>query len=182
MNERRYAAAVERLRSPQRVALLEIQRVADLLLGDITAHSALDVGVGSGLFAEEFAKRGLEVAGVDVNPEMVEASGQFVPGGSFQQAPAEQLPYPNHSFDVVFLGHVLHETDDPVRALSEARRVARLRVAVFEWPYQDEAQGPPLVHRLKPEQIETFAQAAGLMTVENLPLSHMALYRMNVTP
>ena len=89
MNERRYAAAVERLRSPQRVALLEIKRVTDLLLDDITANSALDVGVGSGLFAEEFAARGLEVAGVDVNPEMVEAAGQFVPSGNFKQAPAE---------------------------------------------------------------------------------------------
>ena len=181
MNERRYAAAVERLRSPQRVALLEIKRVADLLLGDITAHSTLDVGTGSGLFAEEFAARGLEVAGVDVNPEMVEAAGQFVPGGSFQQAPAEQLPYSNHAFDLVFLGHVLHETDDPVRALSEARRVARLRVAVLEWPYQDEQQGPPLAHRLRPEQIKAFAWDAGLTSVVSLPLSHMALYSMTVS-
>ena len=36
---------VERLRSPQRVALVEIKRVAAPLLGDIIAHSALDVGI-----------------------------------------------------------------------------------------------------------------------------------------
>ena len=34
------------------------------------------------------------------------------------------------------LGHVLHETDDPVAALVEARRAARLRVVVLEWPYR----------------------------------------------
>ena len=80
----------------------------------------------------------------------------------------------------MFLGHVLHETDDPVRALAEARRVARLRVAVLEWPYQDEEQGPPLAHRLQPEQIRAFALDAGLTSVESLLLSHMALYSMTI--
>ena len=52
--------------------------------GQVT--SILDVGTGSGLFAEVFFKRGLEVSGVDANPEMLIAARQFVPKGIFVKA------------------------------------------------------------------------------------------------
>ncbi len=57
------------------------------------------------------------------------------------------------AFEVAFLGHVLHETDDPVRALSEARRVTTVRVVVLEWPYVQEEEGPPLEHRLTKKRL-----------------------------
>ena len=69
--------------------------------------SVLDVGVGSGLFAEAFAQHGLEVAGVDVNPEMIVAAKRFVPKGDFRESTAEALPYPDASFDLVFFGLAL---------------------------------------------------------------------------
>ena len=71
MHEKIYEGGVERLRAPERVARLEVERVVSICLEGVELKSVLDVGVGSGLFAEEFSKRGLEVAGVDVNPEMI---------------------------------------------------------------------------------------------------------------
>jgi ubiquinone/menaquinone biosynthesis C-methylase UbiE len=180
MHERRFHADRGLLRSPIRIELLEVERVVELCLEAFVAKSVLDVGTGTGLFAEAFASRGLEVAGIDASREMIASAQRYVPEGHFRQAPAEAIPYSDDAFDLVFLGHVLHEADDPLKALREARRVARIGATVLEWPYQAEEHGPPLVHRLKPEEVATLAQMAGFQKVETLPLAHMVLYRLSI--
>ena len=148
MHEKRFAGDVERLRSSERVERLEVERVTALCLEGGQFTSVLDIGTGSGLFAESFSKKGLEVSGVDASPEMLAAARQFVPKGDFRAGTAEALPYPDGSFDLVFLGLVLHESDDPLKAIQEAHRVARQRVGILEWPYEEAVFGPPLAHRL----------------------------------
>ena len=176
-HERRFNRAVERLRDPERVARLEVERVADLCLeGLADAGALLDIGTGSGLFAEQFARRGLAVSGVDVNPAMLEAARQFVPGGDFREGLAEQLPFENASFDLTLLGLVLHETDDALAALREAQRVTRRRAAVLEWPYEDQPIGPPRDHRLPPEKVSQLAGEAGFQAVRAARLNVLVLY------
>ncbi|NDJ86942.1 MAG: class I SAM-dependent methyltransferase, partial [Chloroflexi bacterium] len=153
MTERRFAGKIESLHAPERIALLEIERVVDHCLEGITGGSTLDVGTGGGLFAKAFAQRGAQVAGVDISPEMLAAARSFLPEGDFRQAPAEALPFADDSFDLVFMGHVFHEVDDYVKALKEARRVSFNRIAILEWPYREHKHGPPLDHRLQPRQI-----------------------------
>jgi ubiquinone/menaquinone biosynthesis C-methylase UbiE len=138
----------------------------------------MDVGTGTGVFAEAFAKQGLKVAGIDASPDMIEAAQHHVPHGHFQQAPAEAIPSADGMFDLVFLGLVLHEADDALQALREARRVARMRVAVLEWPCQEQEHGPPPAHRLGLEQLKGMALAAGFLQVEIVPLAHLVLYRL----
>ena len=178
MQERRFHGEIERLRSPQRLALLDREQVVDLCLEDVNATSVLDVGVGSGVFAEAFAGRGLDVTGIDANPAMIETAQRFVPTGHFQVAEAEALPYANRTFDLVFLGHVLHETDERVKVLQEALRVARRRVVVLEWPYRETEVGPPLAHRLPVEEVIALAREAGCQQVEVRQLTHMVCYRL----
>jgi ubiquinone/menaquinone biosynthesis C-methylase UbiE len=181
MHEKQYDGTVERLRSPDRVARLEVGRVASLCLEAGDYMTALDVGVGSGLFAEAFSQHGLKVAGVDVNPQMLPAARQYVPGGDFREATAEALPYPDASFDLVFMGLVLHESDEPLEALQEARRASRQRVCVLEWPYrEDETFGPPLAHRLSPDKVENLVKRAGFSRLETIPLEHLVLYRLTI--
>ena len=175
---KRYGSPAERLRSSERMALLEVPRVVDLCLERIDASRALDVGTGTGVFAEAFAACGLQATGIDPNPDLLEAARRLVPGARFDAGTAEKLAFPDGSFDLVMLSHVLHETDDPAAALAEARRVARLRVCVLEWPYVDEDKGPPLAHRLRPSEIETLARRAGFSAVQHTVLSHMHLYRL----
>jgi ubiquinone/menaquinone biosynthesis C-methylase UbiE len=93
----------------------------------------------------------LAVTGIDPNGELLAMARRHVPNADFREAEEEDLPFDAGSFDLVFLGHVLHEADDHRRALSEARRVGRIRVSVLEWPYRREEQGPPFEHRLRPE-------------------------------
>ena len=179
MHERRFQAEIERLRAPERLARLEIDRVGHASLEGLNAQSVLDVGTGSGVFAEAFAARGLAVSGVDVNPAMIAAAQGFVPAGQFHEAPAEALPLPDHTVDVVFMGLVFHEVDDAAQALAEARRVGRSRLMILEWPYRAEEVGPPLAHRVPPETILAQAQVAGCQQVETLPLNQLVLYRLS---
>ena len=181
MNERVFHGNVERLRSPERLATLEPDTVVALALAGIAPASALDIGTGTGVFAERFAACGLTVAGIDAREDMIALARGFVPQGRFEVAPAEALPFPDASFDLVFFGLVLHEADDAQTMLREAWRVSRLRVAILEWPYASGpavTAGPPLAHRLQPEQIEALAREAGFATMETLPLRHVVVYRL----
>jgi ubiquinone/menaquinone biosynthesis C-methylase UbiE len=180
MHEKRFAGDIELLRSPQRVGLLKVEQVTELCLEGKKIDNVLDVGTGSGLFAESFSKHGLAAWGVDANPEMLEVARQFVPAGDFREGTAEDLPYQEASFDLVFLGLVLHESDDPLKALKETRRVSRQRVAILEWPYRDSTFGPPLAHRLKAEFLADLFQEAGFRQLKVVDLSEIILYRLEV--
>lgn len=178
-HERRFHGEPDRLRSPERVALLEVERVVALSTEGLTIDSVLDVGTGTGIFAEEFSRLHTQIAGVDVNTELLAVAREHVPEGTFREAPAEKLPFEDNTFDLVFLGHVLHETDDPLKALEEAHRVAKKKVAVLEWPYRaDEQTGPPIEHRLKPEAIMDLTDKADFQKVERIQLEHMDYYRL----
>ncbi len=180
MHEHRYNGEIERLRAPQRLALLEVRRVVDLCLKNIKVMNILDVGTGSGIFAEEFSKRGMNVTGIDPNPGMLKVAKEFVPTGTFLNGIVEEIPLKDNSFDLVYLGHVLHESGDIAKALSESKRVARQRVCILEWPYKQEENGPPLEHRLKTEEILTAAKQVGFSSVETIQLQHMMFFRFAI--
>lgn len=178
LHERRFHGEADGLRSAKRLALLEVERVVSLSMEGLSLNNVLDVGTGTGIFAEAFSKAGLRVSGIDTNAELLSKAQGYLPAGKFQQAPAEKIPFQNASFDLVFLGHVLHETDDALQALKEARRVARMRASILEWPYRADESGPPLEHRLRPDLIEYLADQSGFRKVERIQLSHMDFYRL----
>ena len=164
--------------SKERVERLEIKRVVRLALEGLDIRSVLDVGTGGGLFALAFAQKGLAVAGMDVNPQMLEIARQFAAEAKFCEGKAEALPFSDGEFDLVFMGQLLHESETPLKVLEESKRVAKLRVVILESPYIKEDIGPPIEHRLKPEQVESLAKKAGFSNVETIPLSHMMLFRL----
>jgi ubiquinone/menaquinone biosynthesis C-methylase UbiE len=180
MHEKRFEGAPERLRSPERVERLEVEKVIGLCLEGKQLNNVLDVGTGSGLFAESFYIHGLAVSGLDTNPEMLSAARQFVPKGDFREGTAEALPYPDGSFDLVFLGLVLHESDETMKALQEAHRVARLRVGILEWPYREGVFGPPLAHRLIPDRLAIEFRKAGFWKWKLTELSNTVFYGLEV--
>ena len=180
MHEKRFNREIERLRDPDRRARIEVERVAYLVIEGINKpQTVLDIGTGSGLFAEQFASCGLTVTGLDVNPEMLIAARHFVPSGTFHSGIAEKLPYSDNIFDIVFMGLLLHETDDLLSSLSEARRVVKKRVAILEWPFEEQSFGPPLEHRLAYEEIEQIAKQAGFVFVNQIRLENFVHYLLS---
>jgi ubiquinone/menaquinone biosynthesis C-methylase UbiE len=176
MHEHRFHGDISRLRRPERLALLEVNRVVELTTQDGNLRRILDVGTGSGIFAEAFALAGFEVEGLDASPEMLAVARGLVPGVTFQEGIAESLPYPDTSFDLVFMGLLFHETDDRLKALQEASRVTRQRVAILEWPHTKQYDGPELEDRLTAKDIKGLAGQARLIPLQVFHLHALDLY------
>ncbi len=180
MQNKQFHGNPESLRSPERISLLEIDRTVSLSLEQIVVKNLLDIGTGTGVFAEAFSSQGIDVVGIDVNPEILAIAQRQLPNIRFCRAEAEKLPYADNSFDLVFFGHVLHETSNPVNALLEAHRVSAKRVIILEWPYRHEIIGPPLEERLETKAIEDFIRLSGFHTWKKILLRHMVLYRLEI--
>lgn len=180
MNERVYNGEIDRLRNQERLDRLEVNRVVKLLTENKNIKSILDVGTGSAVFAEAFFKEGLSVGAIDINPEMIEAAKNFLPNAIYKIAPAENIPFDDKSFDLVFMGLVFHEVNDYEKALSEARRVAKNLIAIYEWNYQIEEFGPPLEHRINPQTIKQLVEKLNLKNLTIINLSFLVLYLIKV--
>ena len=107
---------------------------------------------------------------------MLKAAKKFVAQGKFRKGIVEKIPYKDKSFDLVLLSHVLHESDDVPKALTETKRCASQRVVVLEWPFREEEVGPPLEHRLDSANVETIARRVGFRHVKTIELMHMILF------
>ena len=169
-----------RLRSPERIARLEIGRIINESVTGIEATTLLDLGAGSGLFAGAFAARGLHVTGIDVEPRMIQVARRSFPTLDFCISSAEALPFPRDSFDMVFLGYVFHEVERRLEVLREAGRVAKKRVTILESAYQKSDGGPATAHRVKPEALNAMALAVGFQPTVTVELGEMALYKLGV--
>jgi demethylmenaquinone methyltransferase/2-methoxy-6-polyprenyl-1,4-benzoquinol methylase len=86
----------------------------------------LDVATGTGLVAAELLRRGFEVTGVDLSPEMLAvAHRRFGVRVELIYASAEALPLDSESFDHLTVTHVLRYVADPRATLAELTRVVR---------------------------------------------------------
>ncbi len=178
MNERVFNQKADKLRSVERVERLQVNNVVESCLSGNNIKSVLDIGTGSGLFAEAFHKRNVKVAGIDANPEMIEEAKKYLPESQFRLAKAESLPFSDNSFDALFYGVVLHEVDDYNKSLTEAKRVSRSKVFVLEWPYKTEEFGPPIEHRLKPEFLKQLSAEAGFKEFKETNFNKLVLYEL----
>jgi SAM-dependent methyltransferase len=98
----------------------------------------VDVGCGSGVLAEELARRvGADhVAGADPSP-LLDACAERVPGADLKRAAAEDLPWPDDSFDAALAQLVVHFMSDPEAGIAEMARVTRPGgvVAACTWDF-----------------------------------------------
>lgn len=90
----------------------------------------LDVGCGTGWAVIQAAGRlpaGM-ACGIDFSPAMIQRAWQNaerLSNAQFGVADAEAIPYPDGRFSAVICTNSFHHYSDPVRALSEMRRVLR---------------------------------------------------------
>lgn len=95
----------------------------------VSGQDVLEVGCGSGIAVQLFAEAGANVTAVDLTPWAVETTrarlDAFGLRGTVLEADAEQLPFADASFDLVFSWGVIHHTSNMNRALAELVRVCR---------------------------------------------------------
>jgi 2-polyprenyl-6-hydroxyphenyl methylase/3-demethylubiquinone-9 3-methyltransferase len=168
-----------------------MRRVVETLGIDPAGKGALDIGCGGGLLAEEFARLGFRVTGVDPSAESLEtARAHAAESGldiEYREGTGEQLPFEDSSFDLAYCCDVLEHVDDVEQVVRETARVLRpggvylydtinrtlrsrlIMIKLFqEW--ESTAFMEPNLHDwkmfIKPRELERALQNAGLEPAE----------------
>lgn len=94
-------------------------------------QKVLEVGVGAGTDFIQWVRAGAKAYGIDLAEEAVEhvRNRLRIYGLSAEEvrvADAENLPYPDNTFDLVYSWGVIHHTSDTIKALKEIIRVTRI--------------------------------------------------------
>ena len=89
----------------------------------------LEIGCGLGTDGAQFAEAGADYTGVDLTEAAVDLARRrfelFDLPGKFQTADAEDLAFPDESFDLIYSHGVLHHTPETGKAIQEIHRVLR---------------------------------------------------------
>jgi ubiquinone/menaquinone biosynthesis C-methylase UbiE len=113
----------------QRTIFVPVQKTVLKLAAEQVPQPAaiLDVGCGTGKLLGLAHGRfpGAKLAGIDAAIEMVKQAQASNPEGTigFQQGMAEELPFPDDSFDLVFSTMTFHHWNDQGRGIAEIARV-----------------------------------------------------------
>lgn len=118
------------------------------------SSSILDIATGTGEVAIQMAKNlsGVKVTGLDPSAGMLELAKIKIdsPGISdkisLTQGSAENLPFSDDSFDAVSIAFGIRNTQDPLKSLSEMRRVLRAggRAGIMEFAIPENRLFKPL--------------------------------------
>ena len=107
-----------------------VVRLAQITNGD----RALDLCCGTGDITLALARHGAESTGLDFSPQMLEVAAERnkspdpknkVQNPTFIQGDAQEIPFPENSFDIVTVGYGLRNLTSWERGLDEMHRVAK---------------------------------------------------------
>jgi SAM-dependent methyltransferase len=93
--------------------------------GIAKGQRVLDVGAGTGALTSELDRRGAVAAAADPSPPFVASLERRLPDVEVRAAPAEELPWPDESFDAALAQLVLTFMNDAPAGVAEMRRVVR---------------------------------------------------------
>lgn len=118
------------------------------LAGVRLGQRVLDVGSGPGALTAELVRRlgPASVVAVDPSEPFVAAARARNPGVQVQQAQAEELPFPDRTFDATLAQLVVHFMSDPVAGLAEMARVTRRDGVVVACVWDHAGEQGPLSH------------------------------------
>jgi 2-polyprenyl-6-hydroxyphenyl methylase / 3-demethylubiquinone-9 3-methyltransferase len=147
----------------------------------------LDVGCGGGLLAEEFARLGCAVTGVDPSSESLKVARTHARAEAldieYREATGEELPFGDGEFPAVYCCDVLEHVDDVGRNIAEIARVlepggvflydtvnrsrrSKLLMIKLAQDWSATAWAEPALHDfemfIRPEELEAHVRRVGL--------------------
>jgi ubiquinone/menaquinone biosynthesis C-methylase UbiE len=95
------------------------------VMGDLTGLRILELGCGAGQWARSIAADDRYVVGLDLSEAQLAGARAKAPTLPLVHANAEELPFGDDEFDLVFCDHGAMSWGDPYRTVPEASRVLR---------------------------------------------------------
>lgn len=129
------------------------------LLNPIPEEHYLDIGCGSGNYTSELFKSGLQVTGIDPSEEMLMKARQKAPEIKWIQGTAEQLPFPDASFDGVLVSLSIHHWKNLEEGFKEISRVLKSKGRFVLFTSLPEQTANYWLRHFFPKMIEQSAQA-----------------------
>jgi len=104
--------------------------VTEMPLNEIKGKHILEIGSGGGAHSALFKKHGALVTAIDITKERVVSTAKKLSlvkegAGIALQADAENLPFLDDSFDIVYSNGVLHHSENTEKCLKEVLRVLK---------------------------------------------------------
>ncbi len=159
--------------------------------GPVEGQRVLDVGAGTGALTRELVSRGATVVAVEPSPEFTGALRSRFPQIEVHEAPAEELPFADDSFDLALAQLVVAFMADAEVAMRELGRVAH-RVAICMWGIEEmqmfaaigrtaQVLGAGVAEQSArryrtPEELRALLAGAGLASIETGELDVTAPY------
>lgn len=157
-------------------------------LDGIPGKQILDVGTGPGFFAVGLTRRGYEMTAVDYTPDMLKQARknakELESQICFRQMDAQQLDFPDQSFDAIVTRNLTWNLEDPKQAYREWYRVLRKggRLLNFDAGWynylfdEEKAEGFRIdqenVRRAQVKNFEAYSESAAMEEISRkLPLS-----------
>lgn len=167
-------AKLERLNDPARFESLPPDVFFSALGLPEGPSVIVEIGAGTGLFAEAFTERAPEatVYVADIADEALAwmqanrrgvAEGRIIP----VKAGESNVPLEGEIADAVYMINLHHEFVDPDASYAEAFRLLKPggRLLVVDWAARETPKGPPIAVRPTPEDLVAVMERAGFVDV-----------------
>lgn len=110
--------------------LRDMTAVVEMPLSQLAGKSVLEIGPGGGAHSCLFKRYGASVTAVDITPQRAISTAfklSLISGGEGRayNADAENLPFRDASFDIVYSNGVLHHSEDTDKTIAEVLRVLK---------------------------------------------------------
>ncbi len=129
-----FAALLKNVSNPWRIPYFQRMLSQELKM-DPKGKRALDLGCGGGILAEEFARMGFDVTGIDPSSSSLEAArAHAVWVGlniDYRMAYGDDLPFENETFEIVFCCDVLDHIHNWDEVIGEVARVLKRNGVLF---------------------------------------------------
>jgi ubiquinone/menaquinone biosynthesis C-methylase UbiE len=119
--------------------------------------TVLDLGCGTGALIKHFADRTRFYIGVDISKELLryakKKANPFT-NATLTLADADNLPFPDQTFNAVFAVTLLQNMPGPTSTLAEIKRVSKTRASIIVTGLRKRFTQEELVRQLKQANLE----------------------------
>lgn len=178
MNKTDFDKLVNAFESSDRAAWQKPDLVIKMM-GDLSDRKVGDIGAGTGYFAFRLAPKAKEVVAIDVDERFIKYMQEELPKDKVQNLTTRLVAYDDPElkdgeFDVLLIVNTYHHFNDKVAYLKKCMKglSPEGKVFIVDFKKEEVPIGPPIDHKLAPEEVKADLAKAGF---ENFTIDSTSL-------